>query len=473
MSNPPTMSQQGDVQSLNMVNENKQGDENDSTIDEELDDEELEAQLMLELEMKKKQAQASAEARKQARVEKIANIARLKREISEFHHSSISPNDGKVNDVEQNNVAPHRSLDFNTPFTRNVPDNYEAAISRQPQRASRRRTMGVLDDEDFGESETPIAIRIPMPANFDGTGLSSSTNDPAESVQVRLAHALDSIVDYIEYMCETKGFAASAQQFVRLACRFLTGTAAGVYKNLQMIAKQEADRHGNEAPRLVTWPEVRKALEDRFGRPMPGHQVISNMLKVKQRANESVEDYTVRFDSLHMELTRQNLASRDLSVALYIGGFVDSVKEKVEETVNSVDYFAREDIGVHESRKAITALQLVALARETHLARTRIHTGGATSKPSNNQVAPVGAQQPRSNSANKGFTTKVQVPDSLYSERLAAGLCGKCGSAAHASRECNQPRNLNPVPSNRSKVARVNKMTVDGQSDDASEPKNL
>jgi len=473
MSDHATMSQQGDEHSLNEITKTKRVDENEFSIEDELDADELEAQLTLELEMKKRQAEESVEARKQARIAKLANIERLKREIDDLHHSSINPTISRANLSEKSDVAPHRSLDFNTPFTKNMPDMYEAAIQRQPQRAARRRTMAVLEDEDLDEPELPIAIRIPMPANFDGSGLSSSSSDPAESVQVRLAHALDSIVDYIEYMCETKSFNASPQQFVRLACRFLTGTAAGVYKNLQMMAKQEADRHGKEVPRLVTWPDVRKALEDRFGRPMPGHQVITNMLKVKQRANESVEDYTVRFDSLHMELTRQNLASRDLSVALYIAGFVEPVKEKVEETVNSVDYFTREDIGVHEARKAITALQLVALARETHLARTRSsHTVSAASRPPKNHAASTVAQQPQSSNANKGPTTKIQVPDKLYTERLAAGLCGKCGSAAHASRECDQPRNLSPVPSNQLKAARANQMLVENQIENAKEPKN-
>lgn len=470
MSDHTTMSQQGDERSLNTNIESKRNDEDDFTIEDELDAEELEAQLTLELETKKRQAQESVEARKQARIAKLANIERLKREISDLHHASINPSNNRAELGEKSDAA-HRSLDFSTPFTKNMPDMYQAAIQRDPQRPARRRTMAVLDDDDFNESEAPIAIRIPMPANFDGSGLSSSSIDPAESVQVRLAHALDSIVDYIDYMCETKGFRASPQQFVRLACRFLTGTAAGVYKNLQMMAKQEADRHGMEVPRLVTWPEVRKALEDRFGRPMPGHQVITNMLKVKQRANESVEDYTVRFDSLHMELTRQNLASRDLSVALYIAGFVDSVKEKVEETVNSVDYLAREDIGVHEARKAITALQLVALARETHLARTRpSHTVSTASKSPKNQVASTTVQQ--ASNSNKGSNAKIQVPDKLYAERLAVGLCGKCGSTAHISRECNQPRNLNPIPSNRSKTARVNQMLVEGQVESGIEPKN-
>lgn len=468
MSDPVTMSQQGDDYSLNSITENTRGDEKYFSIDDELDAEELEARLTLELEMKKRQAAESLEHRKQARITKLANIERLKREISKLHNTSINSSNARADLSEKSDDAPHRSLDFNTPFTKNVPDMYEAAIQRQPQRLARRRTMSVLNEEDIDEEELPISIRIPMPANFDGSGLSSSSSDPAESVQVRLAHALDSIVDYIEYMCETKGFKASPQQFVRLACRFLTGTAAGVYKNLQMMAKQEADRHGEEVPRLVTWPDVRRALEERFGRPVPGHQVITNMLKVKQRPNESVEEYTVRFDSLHMELTRQNLASRDLSVALYIAGFVESVKEKVEETVNSVDYFTREDIGVHESRKAITALQLVALARETHLARTRSsQAAGITSKSPKNQVTSTAAPQPQASNANRGTTTKIQVPDKLYAERLAASLCGKCGSAAHASRECDQARNLNPVPSNRLKTARANQMLAENQVESA------
>lgn len=458
---------------------NEQKDENveiqdeEYEVEDELDNEELEAQLMLEIEREKRHAAAAVDARKQARIVKLANIERLKRELSELRKPSIDMSNSQFDLNKKNsNAVPSRTLDFNTPFTRNVPDMYEAAIAQQPHRAARRRTMAVLEENDLDDQEVPIAIRIPTPSHFDGTGLSLSNNDPAETVQVRLAHALDSIVDYIEYMCETKGFSASPQQFVRLACRFLAGTAAGVYKNLLMIAKQEADRHGNATPRLVTWPEVRRALEDRFGRPMPGHQVVASMFKIKQRVNESVEDYTVRFDSLHMELTRQNLASRDLSVALYIAGFVDSVKEKVEETVNSVDYFTREDIGVHEARKAITALQLVALARETHLARTKSQAMNPTPKPSHSQTAATNGQA-RSGNTNKITSAKVQVPDQLYAERTAAGLCGKCCSATHMSRDCNQPRNLNPIPFNRSKsTARSNKMMVDSQVDETHDQKN-
>lgn len=373
-------------------------------------------------------------------------------------------------------AEPKRQLDFATPFSRNHPDMYAAAIGKP----ARRATMSVFDEDD-DNVEAELMIRVPMPANFDGSGLSSSSNEPSESVQVRLAYALDAIVDYIEFMADFKNVRPSARQFVKLACRFLTGAAAGVYKDLQLIAKQEAERRGDDAPVLVLWPDVRRALESRFGKPQPGHQLIRIMMALKQKPGESVECYTVRFNSLHMELTRQSLASRDLTVALYIQGLSSLIKEKVEEVVNSIDYFDREDIGVHEARKAITSLHLIAAARENHLASiARQQSHGATPARSS---APVPSIQSSSNShhsrgsngnnnkKNGDNGNRVQVPDLLYSERIAAGLCGKCNSAAHSARDCSSSRNLLPVP--RRNGARANKMEVSECVEDGGEPKKL
>ena len=334
-----------------------------------------------------------------------------------------------------------------------MPDNYSRATMPPAQKARRRQTLSVIDQVD--DEEEDIMIRVPMPPKFDGSGLCTSSNDPAESVQVRLAHALDDIVDYIDFMADFKGVTLSQRQFVKLACRFLTGTAAGVYKNLQLIAKQEADRLGHDVPALVLWPDVRKALESRFGKPQPGHQLIRRMLKLSQRPGETVEAFTVRFDSLHMELTRQGLASRDLTVALFIESLTPAIRDKVDEVVNSIDYFERENIGEHEARKAVTALQLIAAARESHLVATKGHGTVNISQPRPPQQAPTNQQasQPRPKAR-----VPNNVPDALYSERIAAGLCGKCNSAAHTARECNNPRNTLPVP--RRAGARANMMSA-------------
>lgn len=458
--------------------------------DEDLDEEELalqeaeleladrEAQLQIDIEMRKREQQNLQATRdiedRRVRLAKLAEgRARLTAKLEAASQLSSSPTANNVNEP----TAAQRNLDFGTPFTRNMPDMYGAAIGDRPvKKQQRRSTISCLDD-DGDDIEAALGIKVPMPDKFDGTGLSSSSSEPSESVAVKLAHALDSIEDYIEYLCDFKGITLSARQFVKIACRFLTGIAAGVYKHLQLIAKQEADRRGDAVPLLVLWPQVRSALEQRFGKPRAGHQLIRQMMKLRQKVGESVEDYTVRFDSLHMELTRQNLASRDLTVALYMEGLLSQVKEKVDEVVNSVDYLEREDIGVHEARKAITALQLIATAREAHLASVSRQQQVNNSRPP--QQAPVNQQSSHSNqrghsSGKKNGDNRVQVPDALYSERIAAGLCGKCNSAAHVSRDCSNSRNLLPVPKRNG--ARANKIEATESVDedgDAGAPKKL
>jgi hypothetical protein len=366
--------------------------------------------------------------------------------------------------ASMNQTSSNRALDFGTPYTSAGADMYGRAISRPLKRPSRRQTLAVVDQVD---DEDVISIRVPIPEKFDGSGLLVSSNDPAESVQVRLALSLDSIVDYIEYSCDVKGVVLSERQFVKVASRFLSGTAAGVYKDLKAIAQQEAGRRGDEVPALVTWSQLRKALELRFGRPQPGHLLIRSMFKLKQKSNESVENYTVRFDSLHMELTRQNLATRDLSIALYLEGLLPALQERVEEIVNSVDYCAGENIGEHEARKAIMALQRLAAARESHVnnsfrqasqakpAQTHVsqpQQASNLSKQNSNRSAPGGGHAgPR----------QVNVPDSLYAQRVAAGLCGKCNSEDHTSKDCKRVRNLDPVPKRLG--TRVNMMAAEDQ----------
>lgn len=437
--------------------ERKTGQEDEDLND--LDDDEIDLE-MAELEVEAEHARLLLEqqeheqhnnrgVRRQALDEKRREVEALRQRLQS---TDVSPR------INKSSTTANKHLDFSTPYTRSMPDNYSRATMPHAKKDRRRQTMSVLDQDDGEESD--IMIRVPMPPKFDGSGLCSSSSDPAESVQVRLAHALDDIVDYIDFMADFKNISLSPRQFVKLACRFLTGTAAGVYKNLQLIAKQEADRIGHAAPSLVLWPDVRSALEARFGKPQPGHQLIRRMLKLAQRPGESVEAYTVRFDSLHMELTRQGLASRDLTVALFIEGLSPAIRDKVDEVVNSIDYFERENIGNHEARKAVTALQLIAAARESHLSTNKNHHAGATTQPRSPQQASSG-QQPSSQAPrhkNGQPRPQTNVPDVLYSERIAAGLCGKCNSSSHTARECNNQRNTLPVP--RRTSARANVMAA-------------
>lgn len=450
----------------------RQEEVDEDDIDDEDFDTEFE-QAELELAAERKRLQVALTTRERSRTQSLRRQAFTAMQAEVHALREQVAQSGDQEHISTTNDEPaRRELDFGTPYVRNFPDLYSRATDVPARKSNRRQTLAVLDQDENAEAE--LMIRVPMPNKFDGSGLCSSSDDPTDSVQVRLAQALDAIVDYIEFVCDFKGVKLSARQFVKLACQFLTGTAAGVYKNLQLIASQEAARRGDEKPILVLWPDVRRALEVRFGRPQPGHQLIMRMLKLKQKAQESVESYTVRYDSLHMELTRQELASRDLSVALYMEGLIPVIKEKVEEVVNSVDYFEREKISTYEARKAITSLQLLATARETHLSsnsRQQQQSNGTT-----RSVQPTPNQHSNPSRGNKQAQPRLaSVPDSLYADRLAAGLCGKCNSASHAARDCTNSRNTLPVPAARRSGVRANMMSTEDERHDERciEPKKV
>ncbi|KAJ3176160.1 hypothetical protein HDU85_007590, partial [Gaertneriomyces sp. JEL0708] len=306
-------------------------DEAEANVEEEL----LRLQLAVQTNEQRELSERRLDQRRLALAEKQRTIESLKQKLAVSSPSSGIPQPMPISNQSSNHAqfahplstqasSSGRALDFGTPYTSSGADMYGRAISQPPKKVPRRQTLSGIDRMD---AEDEVIIRVPMPDKFDGTGLLVASNDPSESVQVRLALGLDSIVDYIEYQCDSQGFVPSERQFVKAASRFLSGTAAGVYKDLKLIAQQEAVRRGDDVPALVTWPQLRKALELRFGRPQPGHQLIRSMSKLRQKANESVESYTVRFDSLHMELTRQNLATRDLSIALYLDGLLPALQE--------------------------------------------------------------------------------------------------------------------------------------------------
>ena len=94
------------------------------------------------------------------------------------------------------------------------------------------------------------------------------------------------------YNFAAKGIQPTATEYLNWPRCFLSGAAADVYRNLLTIAHQEGNDEGDI--QAVSWPDVRKALEQRFGKPLSGHQLILNMIKLRQSTTESVNEFTIR-----------------------------------------------------------------------------------------------------------------------------------------------------------------------------------
>jgi hypothetical protein len=162
-----------------------------------------------------------------------------------------------------------------------------------------------------------------------------------------------------------------------------------------------------------------------------------------------------------VELTRQQLDSRDLAAALYMNALTPLVRDKVEERVNMTSaYFDQAKITKSESRAVVAHLHTMATAFETSIVSSsrRVHAPQnqvqVRANQPNNQQRAVTFQSTKHHevSANRRSDTVHQVPDELFQERKHAGLCGKCGSSSHNAFRCRAERSLAPVPASKSNV---------------------
>lgn len=343
-----------------------------------------------------------------------------------------------------------RSLSF-TPITDGRIDSCASTLSRPT------KLKTVNDVHDDGDDITAILnMDVPKPDPFNGRGRPATADRPSETVQVRLEHFIRSVERYIEYRCMCKNITPTAAQFCRLACLFLVDDAADSHDKMVLIANEAARVTGVLTP--ITWPDVRRQLRKDFATPVPGYQLIADMILLRQRPTESVEEFTKRFDDSLTELVRQKLDSRDLAASLFLGALLPHIREKVLEIMGMhEDYFDEAKISSTESRAAVSHLQRIATARERTLAASR-----QSAQPAPKPVQPV---QHSHNQAAKTASPRQQgdrpsrVPDALFDERKLAGLCGICGGNGHKAYNCR--RQPQPTASNSQRTsARANMMPV-------------
>lgn len=232
----------------------------------------------------------------------------------------------------------------------------------------------------------------------------------------------------------------SPEEFCSNARFYLTHLAAGVANRLELTAIQTQNATG--VPTSLTWPILRAALRKEFGKPLAGHMLITAMFQISQKPGESVDALTARFEVLLFELTRQELDSRDLVVALYMHSLAPSIRDRVEESVNGkADYFDQVSISATESRAALAHVRTLAKAREAFLASqkpqsshiqrtTPVQSNHSNSHPSN---------QHKANDQPRRFE---RVPDELFKDRMNSGLCGKCGASGHPPHSCPNKRSV-------------------------------
>lgn len=146
-------------------------DEDELALQEaELELAERETQFQIDTEMRKREQQNAQAMRdvedRRVRRAKLANgQARLAAKTDAANRLLNDPTASTV--IEP--PGAQRNLDFATPFTRNMPDMYSAAIGdRPPKKEPRRSTISYLD-EDCDDIEAALVFKLPMPAQFDGT----------------------------------------------------------------------------------------------------------------------------------------------------------------------------------------------------------------------------------------------------------------------------------------------------------------
>jgi hypothetical protein len=191
------------------------------------------------------------------------------------------------------------------------------------------------------------------------------------------------------------------------------------------------------------------------------------MEKLKQAHNESVQEYSIRFEETHREFMRAGLDSRDISVRYFVRGLKQEIYDKVEEDLTSSNYFTKERIDVKETRKAINAVRQLAIAKENSIkasAQLRLQRQSQSRTPSQPQSQP---HSQSSNAKSRRRNNWIDIPEELYIARRKAGVCFRCNSNKHSADVCKQPINNNEAPPPRS--ARANTMRAESEANESSE----
>lgn len=347
-----------------------------------------------------------------------------------------------------------RALSF-TPITDGRLDSCAAALAR-PAKVTIASSAKAAAHDESDDITSILNMDVPKPEPFNGKGRPATADRPSETVQVRLEHFIRSVERYIEYKCLCKNITPTAAQFCQLASLFLIDDAADMHDKMVLIANESARVTG--ILDSLTWPDVRRQLRKEYAKPVPGYQLIADMMAMRQRPTESVEEFSKRFDDSLTELVRQKLASRDLAATLFLGALLPHIREKILEIMGmKEDYFEEANITSSESRAAVSHLQRIATARERTLAANRQSVQlapkplQAFQQPSHQAIKPASPSQ-------QGERTS-QVPVALFEERKLAGLCGRCGGAGHKTYGCRKPPQ--PTASNVQRSSgRANMMSV-------------
>lgn len=359
------------------------------------------------------------------------------------------PSDDGASDSDHaatpSNTAAKRALFAHaTPNSKFRPDLYKETV-RNPRRVTMSTASGAgRQSTSHAAISNPLPkIDIPKVEVFTGIPHASSSR-PADSVPVRLNNFIRELEGYLSYVYGRAGHMPTEEEYLEQCVLFLASDARKFVEDLQTIAKEEEDQDG--MAHELTWETVKEAMVEHFGKPVSGMQLITDMIEMRQAANETVADFATRFDVSHMELTRQGLAGRDLSSALFVRALVPHVRDKVRETVSGSDYFVKEEIGARQPRKAISKLLRLAVAKESSFNGSRSTvTSSAPSQGQQRAQAAPGASKSSNGNNNSDNASRPRIPDDLYAARIKANLCFKCGASGHVGHRCRSPINFKPV----------------------------
>ncbi|KAJ3176159.1 hypothetical protein HDU85_007591 [Gaertneriomyces sp. JEL0708] len=396
----------------------------------------------LEKEVREQQAAAKREAEFAAMLARNAELKAQKAQLAvatPVQRQSAAP----IDDRSTSSPSPpvERALKF-TPVTDGRLDFYAHTMNSSNPANSVSAPVPV----QATASTRHFAVKIPAPEPFDGL------SKPGESAEARLEVFIPAIEKHIHHQSLIQGVTPSAAEFCANACFYLTGAAASIVNRLELRVNQSHRATG--VPVNITWPEVRDALRSELGKPLAGHMLINKMMKVAQKSGESVDALTDRFELMLLELTRQNLDSRDLVVALYLNALSPPIRERLEETVNSKqDYFAQASITSNESRAALSHLRTLAKAREAFLSSQKANNNQTHNSQQRNPPSQPNSQSTKTNTQSRGFE---RVPEALFYERMNNGQCGKCGTAGHGPKSCPNKRVLTAVPASSASTSRTN-----------------
>lgn len=277
-------------------------------------------------------------------------------------------------------------------------------MTKRDKNQSTKAMQDVVDDRSLGGV-------IIEPVTFSGKG------DDSEAIAADYVVWKGSMNNYISYLKETGG-SINRMREIRIRISGLCGYAL----TTAMDKMEELSS--------PSWADIEKHLDKLFLGSVNSHAVIASLREVKQRPDQSVNQYAAEFNKVHSKLVKLGASNRDAAVQWFVDGLLPELRMKVNE--NLIEDQPLKNYDISDANGAVAHIINIALAKEFG-SKVEIETEEWNECEDSEASSYVDVDV---DSLVGDLAHALSVDKKVVARRLENRECLACGSLEHLMRSC-------------------------------------